>query len=116
MGRREVNMQKIIDELNYYSTPEDISPTALPFKDMSEMSLKDLEITQLKEANQEIKDRITAKESEDTAKEIRTLKEKVARFEERVIGQITLQGDKYLLWDAVTKDMPSLENHLLMVD
>ena len=47
---------------------------------MYEMSLKDLETTQLKEDNQELKDRITTKESEDSAEEIRTLKEKVARF------------------------------------
>ena len=84
-------MQKRIDELNDYSTSEYISPTTLAIKDMSEMSLKDLEITQLKEANQELKDRITAKESEDSAKENKTLKEKVARFEERVIGRIPLQ-------------------------
>ena len=64
-------MQKRIDELNDYSTPEDRSPTSLVIKYMSEMSLKDLEITQLKEANQEIKDRILDKESEDSTKEIR---------------------------------------------
>ena len=57
---------------------------------MSEMSLKDLEITQLKEANQELKDRITAKENEDFAEDIRTLREKVARLEERVISRIPL--------------------------
>ena len=45
------NMQKIIDELNYYSTPEERSSTALAIKYISEMSLKDLEISQLKEAN-----------------------------------------------------------------
>ena len=61
------------------------------------MSLKDLEITQLKEINQELNDRITAKESEDASKEIRTLKEKVTRFEERVIGRNPLQGAKHLL-------------------
>ena len=70
-------------------------PTTLVIKDMSEMSLKELEITQLKEANQELKDRITTKES--AAKEIRTLKEKVTRFDERVIGRIPLQGAKHLL-------------------
>ena len=41
-------MQKRIDELNDYSTPKDISPTILVIKDMFHMSLKDLEITQLK--------------------------------------------------------------------
>ena len=35
-------IQNKIDELNDYSTPEDISPTALGIKDMYEMSLKDL--------------------------------------------------------------------------
>ena len=54
------------------------------------MSLKDLEITQLKEGNQDLKDRITAKESEDSTREIRTLKEKITRFEERIIGRIPL--------------------------
>ena len=49
-------------------------------KDMSDMSLKDLEITQLKEANRELKDTITAKESEDSPKEIKTLKDKIDRF------------------------------------
>ena len=37
-------------------------------------------------------------------------------YEEWVIIQIPLQGDKHFLWDAVIKDMPSLENHLFMVD
>ena len=64
------NMQKRIDELNDYITFEDRSLTTLVIKYMSKMSLKDLEITQLKEANQELKDMITAKESEDSAKEI----------------------------------------------
>ena len=50
-------------------------------KDMSEISLKDLKITQLKEAHQELKDRITAKKIEDATKEIRTLKEKGTKFE-----------------------------------
>ena len=83
-------MQKRINELNDYSTLEEKSSTALAIKDMSEMSLKDLEITQLKEANQELKDEITAKEREDSIEEIRTLKEKVTRFEERVISRIPL--------------------------
>ena len=80
------NMQKRNDELDDYITPDDRSPIAMEIKDMSEMSLKDLEITQLKEANQELKDEITAKEREDSIEEIRTLKEKVDKFEERVIG------------------------------
>ena len=54
---------------------------------MSEISLKDLEITQLKEAYQDLKDRLTAKEKEDSAEEIRTLKEKVTRFEERILDE-----------------------------
>ena len=49
-------MQKRINELNDYSTPKERSPTNLAIKYMSKMSLKDLEITQLKEANQELKD------------------------------------------------------------
>ena len=67
------------------------------------MSLKDLEITQLKEANQELKDMITAKENEEFAKDINTLKEKIASFEERIIGRIPMQGAKHLLWDALIK-------------
>ena len=90
-------MQKRNDELNDYITPEEKSPTALAIKDMSEMSLKDLEITQLKEANQELKDIITSKESEDSTKEIRKLKEKVSGYEEMVIGRIPLQGNKHFL-------------------
>ena len=80
------NMQNRIDEINDYSTLEDRSPTTLAIKYMYEMSLKDLEITQLKEDNQELKDRITTKESEDSIEEIRILKEKVIMFKERVIG------------------------------
>ena len=83
---------------------------------MSQMSLKDLEITQLKDANKELKDRITTKESEDATKEIRKLKEKVTKFEERVIGRIPLEGAKHFIWDAVIKEMPSLENNFFMVD
>ena len=109
------NMQKRIDELNDYSTPEYRSPPALAMKDMSKMSLKDLEITWL-EANQELKDRITAKESEYSIEEIMTLKEKVTRFEERAICQIPLQGAKHLLCNVVVKEMPSLEKHLVMED
>ena len=55
------------------------SPTIMWLK-MSEMFLKELEITQLNEANQERKDKITTKESENYDEEIRTLKEKVVRF------------------------------------
>ena len=87
------NMQKRINELNEYNTPEKRSPIAVEIKDMSEMSLQDREITQLKEANQELKDRILAKEIQDAAKEIRI----VTRLEERTIGQIPLQGAKHFL-------------------
>ena len=79
-------MQKIIDELNDYSTPEDRSTTSLAIKDMSKMSLNDLEITQLKEGNQELKDNITTKKSEYSIEEIKILKYQVTGFEERVIG------------------------------
>ena len=79
-------MQERIYELNEYNTHEDKSPIAIAIKDMSDMSLKDLEITQLKESSQELKGRITATESEDSARYIRTLKENIARFEERIIG------------------------------
>ena len=109
-------IKKRIDELKDYNTPEDRSPTSLAIKDMFEMSLKDLEITQLKEANQELKDRITANESEDSTEEIKILKDQVTRFEEMVIGRIPLQGDKHFLWDAVIKNMPSLGKNLVMVD
>ena len=44
-------MQEIIDELNEYNTHEYKSPTTLVIKDMFDMSLKDLDVTQLKEAN-----------------------------------------------------------------
>ena len=83
---------------------------------MYDMSLKDMEITQLKESNQEIKDRITTKEREDSAREIRTLKEKIARFEERIIGRIPLQGAKHILWDALIKEISPLGKHLVMLD
>ena len=109
-------MQKVINELNDYNTPVDRSPTSLAIKDMSEMSLKDLEITQLKESNQYLKDRITAKESEDSPEDIMIIKDQVTRFEERVIGRIPMQGDKHLLWGAMIKEMPSLEKNLFMVD
>ena len=79
-------MQKRIDELNDYSTPKDRSPTSPAIKDMSKKSLNDLEITQLKEGNQELKDNITTKESEYSIEEIRILKYQVTRIEERVIG------------------------------
>ena len=57
-------IQKRIDELNDYSTPEDKSLAALAIKDMSDMSLKDLEINQFKEFNQELKEKIISKERE----------------------------------------------------
>ena len=57
---------------------------------MSDMSLKDLEITQLKEANQELEDRITANEREEFDREIKTLKENIAKFEEIIVGRIPL--------------------------
>ena len=44
------------------------------------------------------------------------LKDKVTRFEERVIGRIPLQGAKHFLWDVVIKEMPLLEKYLVMVD
>ena len=109
-------MQKRIDELNDYSTPKEISPTTMLIKDMCKMSLKDLEITQLKEGNQEIKYNITTEESEDSIEEIRILKYQVTRFEESVVDRIPLQGDKNFLWDVVIKEIPSLEKHLVMVD
>ena len=63
-----------------------------------------------------MKDRIAAKESEDSAKEIKTLKENIDRFEEGIIGRIPLQGAKHFLWDALIKEISPLGKHLVMLD
>ena len=48
------DMQGTIDKLKDYDTPEVRSPTDEMVKAMSDVSLKDLEISQLKEANQQL--------------------------------------------------------------
>ncbi len=45
-------MENIIDELKEREIPKAGSPTTQLVQDMSEISLKDMEITQLKEKNQ----------------------------------------------------------------
>ena len=79
-------LQERFYELNGYNTHEDNSNTAMVIKNVSDMSLKDLDITQLKESIQELKGKITTTESEDSVRDIRTLKENIDRFEERIIG------------------------------
>ena len=56
-------------------------------KAMSQVTLKDGEIKQLKERNSKIQ------------QENKTLQEKLAKQKTKLMGQVQLQGPKHLLWD-----------------
>ena len=69
-------MQRNIDKLKFPN-----SPTSQLIQDMSDVSLKDMEITKIKEKNQQLEEELTKKTTEDEQiQEVSRLNEKISKL------------------------------------
>ena len=73
-------------------------------KAMSQVTLKDVEIKQLKENNIKIQ------------QENKTLQENVAKYNTKLMGQVQLQGAKHLLWDQIATEIAKFQDYVYFMD
>ena len=67
------------------------SPTSQLIQDMSDVSLKDMEITKLKEKNQQLEEELTKNTTEDEQiQEVSRLNEKISKLKEKTKGVLQL--------------------------
>ncbi len=99
-------MVKVIEQLNERRVTKPQSPTTQLIKDMFDVSLKDIEIIELKERNQLLREKLNErKENDPKDQEIAKLNEKILRLKEKVRGVFPLEGEKHLFWDELMKDI-----------
>ncbi len=120
-------MLQVIEQLNSNRVTEPhspLSPTDQITQEITSISLKEMEISELKEKNFELKQEITKLQAQDPRiHEINELKgdkakleETILRLKEKVKGVLPLEGVKHLLWDELTKDIQSFRLQLMMVE
>jgi len=111
------HLLKEIEDLKARMIPETRSPTSHLVHDMSEVSLKDLEISQLKEQNQQLQEELAQKTpNEDDPEEVNKLLDRVTKMKNKTKEILPLKGGKHLLWDELIKEMTSFRLQVVMVD
>ena len=111
------HLLKEIEDLKARMIPETRSPTSHLVHDMSEVSLKDLEISQLKEQNQQLQEELAQKTpNEDDPEEVNKLLDRVTKMKNKTKEILPLKGAKHLLWDELIKEMTSFRLQVVMVD
>ena len=81
---------------------------------MSQVSLKDMEITGLKNQNKILEDIATKREQERKALEnkCKELVDKNNKLTKQVTGQSALQGAKHIIRDVLIAEVAKLKNYL----
>ena len=103
-----VNIEK---PLNDFSADDLLVP-------MSQVSLKDVEIRELKEENEKIKSELT-KMVENKNKILLDkgqLQKQLNELKERNIGKGPLQGAKHIIWDTLSVEITKFRHYLNFID
>ena len=81
---------------------------------MSQVSLKELEITGLKNQNNNLEDIAGKRELERNKLEdkYKELVDKNNKLTKQVIGQSSLQGEKHLIWDVLIAEATKIRPYL----
>ena len=73
-------------------------------KAMSQVSIKDVEIKQLKEKNNQVQ------------QQNKILQEKVSKHKINLRGQLPLQGEKHLLWDVIAIEIIKFLEYVYFIE
>ena len=85
---------------------------------MSQVSLKDVEIKELKEENEKIKSELARiiEEKNKTLNDKSQLQKKFNELKERSIGKAPLQEAKHLIWDTLSMEITKFRHYLNFID
>ena len=85
---------------------------------MSQVSLKDVEIKELKEENKKIKSELARNiaEKNKTLNDKIHLQKKFNELKEKSIGKSPLQGAKHLIWDTLSVEITKFRHYLNFID
>jgi FtsZ-binding cell division protein ZapB len=115
---------QVIEQLNSNKVTEPWSPIDQITHDIAGISVKEVEISDLKEKNFELRQEIARLEAQDSrVQEINKLKEdkvkleeKITKLKEKVKGVLPLEGEKHLLWDELSEDIQAFRPQLMIVE
>ena len=104
---------QVIEQLNSNKVTEPRSSIDKITHDIAGISVKEVEISDLKEKNFELRQEIARLQAQDSrVQEINKLKEdkvkleeKITKLKEKVKGVLPLEGAKHLLWDELSEDI-----------
>ena len=85
---------------------------------MSQLSLKEVEIKELKEENENIKSELvkSIEEKNKTLNDKIQLQKKFSELKERSTGKASLQGAKHLIWDTLFVEITKFRHYLNFID
>ena len=81
---------------------------------MSQVNLKDVELTGLKQQNKNLKE-ITLKreqEKKEVEEKCQELINQNTKLTKQVVGQMALQGDRHMIWDDIIKEANKFRPYL----
>ena len=81
---------------------------------MSQVNLKDVELTDLKQQNKNIEETILEREQEkeDVEKKYQVLMNPNTKLKKQVVGQIVLQGARHMIWDNIILEANKFRTYL----
>ena len=117
----------MIEQLNSNKVKEPhspLSPTDQLNQEIAGISLKEMEISELKEKNFELSQEIAKLQAQDPrVREINEIKEDKVKLEENITelkekarGLLPLEGEKHFLWDELSEDIQSFKPQLMIVE
>jgi FtsZ-binding cell division protein ZapB len=117
-------MLQVIKQLNSNRVIEPRSPIDQITHDIADISVKEIEISELEEQNSELRQEVAKLQAQDPrVQEINKLKEennkleeKITKLKEKARGVLPLEGAKHLLWDELSKDVQSFRPQLMIVE
>ena len=85
---------------------------------MSQVSLKDVEIKELKEENEKIKSELARiiEEKNKILNDKIQLQKKFNELKERSMGKSPLEGAKHLIWDTLSVEITKFRHYLNFID
>ena len=81
---------------------------------MSQVNLKDVELTELKQHNQNLEETISKKEQEkkEVEEKYQELTNRNTKLTKQVVGQMALQGAKHKIWDNIILEANKFRSYL----
>ena len=115
LAAKEKELQEKCEEVEIPATILNVETNTTSLSNaMSQVKIRDVEITRLKQQNKNLEYMASKKEEEKNklAERYQELIDQNVKLNKKVIGQMALQGARYMIWDEIIKEASKFRLYL----